>query len=282
MEKFTGFADSATGINAFEPPLYISKRCTPRVLLLPFRAIFSLISAILYSVTVVLTEMLSFPLPYSARRSFTLWLVWPVLKLLLYSFGSKCSHIDFSSEPNEMILANLTGPMDVLVLTALVKPYFYLPSSSREDEGRLIGPLGAFCRLLIHKPFKDRGQKATVKLAEIKAKRPVVVFPECVKTNGRGLVKWQIKNFAKTRIIGLLYSKSALPFPSGSISSWLRTMLTVGMGQGHLKVRTIPPERTGKELRVDMQRLLDLRAVDVGEEEYNGFIKAYANKKRRA
>ena len=92
--------------------------------------------------------------------------------------------------PGSIIASSFTSPLDVLYLAAIFDPVFTAshPSSS------LVEPISLFtavyCAFTIPRDKPPHRPDAVDLAAVLRAnpKRPVVVFPECTTTNGRGIL----------------------------------------------------------------------------------------------
>lgn len=94
--------------------------------------------------------------------------------------------------PNGSVIAcSLTSPLDILCLTALVNPVF-TQSYSSTQRVRTLGFVEALLLPFAHplsEPPPKSGLKDVSQVMLDHPKQPVVIFPECTTTNGKGVLR---------------------------------------------------------------------------------------------
>ena len=91
--------------------------------------------------------------------------------------------------PGSIIAASFTSPLDVLYLTAIFDPIF----TASHPDSLLVRPLSLFSA--VQRAFASPEDVATPAsgvdvptLLRTHPERPIVIFPECTTTNGRGVL----------------------------------------------------------------------------------------------
>ncbi|KAL1964934.1 hypothetical protein VTN77DRAFT_6287 [Rasamsonia byssochlamydoides] len=194
MEKFSQFRDRGSGIAPFLPI-----PAQPSGLYLPLH-IFLFCFRLPLLVTVCLSYFLVLQwLPIgSLGKKASLWCIlgipslwWIDLQVDGVKRGSLAKqHRDRLPGGSSIIASSFTSPIDAVYLAAIFDPVFTAsyPNTSKVEHLSLFQ---AILRSFSYPEVKPRPNARLVDLSTLLAKypnRPVVIFPECTTTNGRGVL----------------------------------------------------------------------------------------------
>ncbi|MCJ1243547.1 hypothetical protein MMC30_000744 [Trapelia coarctata] len=194
MEKYSQYRDRGSGIAPFFPiPTQSSG------LYLPFHVFLFLFRLpILLTVTLGYFIVLQWLPIGSLGKKASLWLIlgapgiwWIDLQIDGVRKGSLAKHHQSRlPQPGTIIASSLTSPIDALYLAAIFDPIF----TASYPSTRLVHRISIFQALLRAftepqlKPPPNANLVTLQALIQKHPHRPIVVFPECTTTNGRGIL----------------------------------------------------------------------------------------------
>ncbi|MCJ1424653.1 hypothetical protein MMC29_002541 [Sticta canariensis] len=224
MEKFSQYRDRGSGIAPFFPISTAGSR-----IYLPFYIFLFLVRLpILITVTLSYFTLLQwFPIGSLGKKA-SLWLIlgvpgiwWIDLRIDGVKKGSLAKHHKARlPQPSSIIASSFTSPIDSLYLAAIFDPVF----AASYPSTRLVHRISLFEAILraFQHPQKHPPLNACLTdlqtLLQQHPSQPVVVFPECTTTNGRGILPFSASLLtvpSKTKIfpISLRYTPADITTP---------------------------------------------------------------------
>ncbi|MCJ1298730.1 hypothetical protein MMC08_001520 [Hypocenomyce scalaris] len=194
MEKYSQYRDRGSGIAPFFPV-----PTQPSGFYLPLH-IFLFLFRLPILLTVILSYFLAlqwFPIGSLGKKA-SLWLIlgvpgvwWIDLQIDGVRRGSLASHHkSHLPQPSSIIASSCTSPIDSLYLAAIFDPVF----TASYPSTRLVHRISLFQAILRAFQAPQYTPPPHANLVDLQTllrehrNRPVVVFPECTTTNGRGIL----------------------------------------------------------------------------------------------
>ncbi|SLM37616.1 vacuolar protein sorting protein [Lasallia pustulata] len=238
MEKYSQYRDRGSGIAPFFPI-----PTQPSGLYLPLH-IFLFLCRLPVLLTVILTYFLALQwLPIgSLGKKAALWLIlgvpgiwWIDLQIDGVRRGSVASHHkSHLPQPSSVIASSSTSPIDALYLAAVFDPVF----TASYPSTRLVHRISLFEAILRAFQPPQYNPPPHAHLVDLQTllrqhrHRPVVVFPECTTTNGRGILPFSpslLTAFPRAKIfpVSLRYTPGDISTPvPGTYTTFLWNLLS--------------------------------------------------------
>ncbi|KAH7105569.1 hypothetical protein BKA62DRAFT_394938 [Auriculariales sp. MPI-PUGE-AT-0066] len=211
MERYSAFRDPGTGIQPFLTPVAprtadasLATVLSPILYLLgALRTLLLLVLAVLHVSLVEPLKLVPTPptrLVAHLLTAFTtrlalliLGVLWLPVELVSRRRQRASSPIGWNPRAGDVIVSNWVSIFELLWLAFRFDPVFTIPVISSEDSREIAGFRKASLWQIIcftsRTPQVGQSYEALERIRK-QASRPIVVFPECTTSNGRGLLKF--------------------------------------------------------------------------------------------
>ncbi|KAJ6090329.1 hypothetical protein N7486_009144 [Penicillium sp. IBT 16267x] len=284
MEKFSQFRDRGSGIAPFLPI-----PSEPLGLQAPLRVfLFCVRLPLFIFVTFAYFAILQWLPIGSLGKKAALWCIlgvpsiwWIDLQVDGVKKGSLSKHQQARlPQPGSVIASSFTSPIDAIYLAAIFDPVFTAayPNSRKVER---ISLLQAVLRAFAQPTTQPEPGTKLVDVATLVAKypnRPIVIFPECTTTNGRGILPLSHALLGvppKTKVfpVSLRYTPVDVVTPlPGSYISFLWTLLS--KPTHCIRVRIAEYVTNSRNVQSTRQSNYNSNYLDTLEDEVEGGITA--------